>query len=163
MTQGQIHIEKLGAEIEDDYIDGVLVVWVSKRPKDKIRIVGWYKNARVYREWEAPAVGSKRKKDNYYFNIEAKIDDSVLLPVDERTFEIPKATKEGPGIGRSSIWYAEGEKNKELVKKVMEYILNYNKKGNITEPVMKNKPDVLLKTEIERKPVKKVALYYESH
>ena len=44
-----IHIERLGASRNDDKIDNVLVIWFAKAPKGGQKIVGWYKNATVYR------------------------------------------------------------------------------------------------------------------
>src|ERR1039458_2088404 len=41
---GTIKVEKLGAAKGADSVDGVLVIWVARS-----RIVGWYKNATVYR------------------------------------------------------------------------------------------------------------------
>src|SRR4051794_40882214 len=43
--QDTIRIEKLGAKKSDSSVRGVLVVWVAKS-----KIVGWYKNATVYRK-----------------------------------------------------------------------------------------------------------------
>ena len=44
-----IHIERLGASRNEDKIDNVLVIWFAKAPKGGQKIVGWYKNATVYR------------------------------------------------------------------------------------------------------------------
>ena len=58
-----IRIERLGASRSDDFIDGVLVVWVAKSPSDGTVIVGWFKNATVYRDCQLPPEGSGRKRE----------------------------------------------------------------------------------------------------
>src|SRR5271165_4977566 len=50
-----IALERLGAPEGSDYVDGILVVWVAKSC-----VVGWYKNARVYRKWQPSPSGSRR-------------------------------------------------------------------------------------------------------
>lgn len=117
-TQGhQIRIERLGVKAFDEYIDDVLVVWVARK-----KIIGWYKNARVYRNYQYTI-------DNQIFNIEAKVSDSVLLPIRERKFEVPRARDvgTGKGMGQSNYWYADKPKAKEYIKKVNHYVNNYNR------------------------------------
>ena len=44
-----IRIEKIGGNAKDDYVNNILVVWVSTKKSGGQVIVGWYKNATVYR------------------------------------------------------------------------------------------------------------------
>lgn len=123
----QIRIEKLGAKLNDEFIDGVLVVWMAVHPDEReVRIVGWYKNAKVYRKWQESNNGS-RSLQKLKYNIEASVNDCMLLPLNRRDFSIPKATKLTPGYGRAYVWFAQADKNKELVEKVEKYIMNYRK------------------------------------
>lgn len=130
MTHGQIHIEKLGATQNDDYVNGILVVWLATHPiEGGIRIVGWYKDATVYR-WplNVELIGSDEEEiiddtEEYLtYSIEALADKCMLLAPEHRTFRIPRATSSGSGIGQSQVWYGQGQKNLELVEKVKAYI-----------------------------------------
>lgn len=49
--QGQINIDRLGGAGADS-VDGVLVVWTARRPKGGTVVVGWYKDATVYRYYQ---------------------------------------------------------------------------------------------------------------
>ena len=63
-------------------------------------IVGWYKNAKVYRD--------RKEYLQRIFNIEAKFKDVVLVPEHERNYIIPqaKSNKDDIGFGQANIWYA---------------------------------------------------------
>lgn len=123
----QIKIENLGASKEDKYINGVTVVWVAKRPFEKNQcIVGWYRNATVYRLPKEPYEDSLAYYDGCYCNTEARASDCLLLPSSKRHFIIPKASsKYSIGMGQSNVWFATGEKNSQLVKNVIGYINDY--------------------------------------
>lgn len=130
MIHSQLNINRLGANDEDDSIDGVLVIWVSKYPTlGGLYIIGWYKNATVFRKFQQCSKRSIRSQNENCYNIIADSTNCTLLPVEERTFNIPRVSnKNSCGMGQSNVWFAEGEKNKIIVKNVIEYINNYNKK-----------------------------------
>lgn len=121
----QLHIEKLdGITNEDDSAEDVLVIWVAKRNEgSKSTIVGWYKNATVarYYEWI---------DDGWPFNIVAKVEDSVLLPLDKRHKVVPRACKEGYsyGMGQANVWFAKSddEKAEKYIQNMIEYINSYD-------------------------------------
>lgn len=122
-TQGhEIKIERLGASSNDDYIDNILVVWVARHPdRTGVKIIGWYKNARLYRSFQYNIAGE-------VYNIVANPSESVLLPVTERVFDVPRANIEGAGkgMGRSNYWYADNyPESKAYIEKVEDYIDNY--------------------------------------
>lgn len=131
-----IAIEKIDKEYKDkDKIDNVLVIWFAREPVTGGQyIVGWYKNATVYREFQI----DKRVKNRSY-NIIASESLSKLLPVGDRNFNIPLASKDKYGPGQSNIYYADKQDKrvKELIRKVREYIDNYDK--NNPEPNESNK------------------------
>ena len=74
----KIHIEKINSQYKGkEYIENVTVVFCAKSDiLDTTVIVGWYKNATVYRE----------RKTIYgrQYNIKAKVEDSYLIPVINR-------------------------------------------------------------------------------
>ena len=47
---GPINMKRLGARADADYADDVTVVFTATPPEGGNRVVGWYRNARVWRE-----------------------------------------------------------------------------------------------------------------
>ncbi|MBX9179380.1 hypothetical protein HCG68_00215 [Paeniclostridium sordellii] len=127
----QIRIEKFnGISKKDDFVEDVLVIWVSQDPEDKKhKIVGWYKHATVYRWYQFDS-------DGRAYNCESKLHNCILIPTNKRSFEVPQS-KLNPkkfGFGSSQIWYGIGRKDdnksqlnaKKYVDEVIQYIENYN-------------------------------------
>jgi hypothetical protein len=117
----KIHIEKLGAASKASFIDGVTVVYVARKPNvGGTYVVGWHDDATIFREWHEPPQKSNRIYNNepqgYY--AKAKQKNCVLLPVEKRSFQIPR----GKGrMGQANIWYpAEG-----FEQRLMQFIQNY--------------------------------------
>ena len=46
----QIDIDRLGAQPDDDEISNITVVWTATRPTGGTAVIGWYKNATVFRK-----------------------------------------------------------------------------------------------------------------
>jgi hypothetical protein len=115
-----IRIERLGASPMDDYVDGITVVFVSRKPATGVPvIVGWYVDARVYREEQIRLRGLKRrfKGNAITYNIIAPQAKSVRLEPDQRVVPVPMR-KHG-GFGQSRLWYADRpEHSKRPVKAV---------------------------------------------
>jgi len=108
----------------------VLVVWVATNQKNETRIVGWYKNATVYREIQALEYYVV-DAENVEYRIEALAKDCYLLPLEERNYKILRASRSGngTGFGQSHIWYAESkEAQTQIIPKVIEYISSYKGK-----------------------------------
>ncbi len=128
---GTININRLSGVRSNKKIKDVLVVFVAKSPiTESRRIVGWYKNATVYRNYQEPPPNSNRiyngEKIGYY--TEANLADCRLLKDEQRensNILIP-AGKGQKGMGRSNVWYADKETNKPLVKSVLKFINNYS-------------------------------------
>lgn len=63
-----INIERLGDVDQDkegnEYVDNVTVVWTARRPKGGMVVVGWYKNARIFRSGQTyPATVHRQFKN----------------------------------------------------------------------------------------------------
>jgi hypothetical protein len=160
----QIHIEEtLGGSTDDNSVNGVLVVWLAKKPQENVRIIGWYNDATVYRELQRPIKGTTRWKVDYWYNIKAKMENCVLLPVDERTFTISAAkNKDEPGFGNSNVWYAKDEKNQTLKENVIKYILDYNEiKKHFNGFVNNSVVNIDAKLLVENNAIQRVREYYE--
>ncbi|SCP98379.1 tetratricopeptide repeat protein [Anaerobium acetethylicum] len=128
-TNGENHIERFGKIYEQqDEARDVLVVWVATDGIGKNRIVGWYKNASMFRYYQEIFNSNMGGLDlGYVFR--AKAEECYLLPEKKRTFLVPRAQKEGQGrgMGQANIWYADSEYAKqEYVPRVIEYINQYD-------------------------------------
>lgn len=114
----QLHIEKIDQNATGDSVDDVTVVFCAHSEKlGKTVVVGWYKNATVFRR-------RKTHSDGHDYNLKAK--DAVLLPEVLRTKVIPRAKEGGFGFGQSNIRYPIGEGADNAVKEVLSYIKRYD-------------------------------------
>ena len=125
---GDISIERIGnVSKKSPYIKDVLVVWMATKPKETgTYIIGWYKQATVYREMQY--YNAREYGENYAYHAICSVDNGLLLPVQERTFLVPNAIEagKGKGKGRSNIWYADSlYAQNEIIPKVLEYIEGY--------------------------------------
>lgn len=119
---GQIKIERLGAGKSEEFAEGVTVIWTAGPDTGGTVVVGWYKNARVYRESQTmknPTPLQKKNGLNSYW-ISALASDVVLLPTENRHFMIPRAVK--GGIGQSNVWYADKPESAEIVARVLRLV-----------------------------------------
>lgn len=122
---GEIKIGRLGAGKGDDFVDGVTVIWFANKPIEskKAYVVGWYRNARVYRKSQSGG--------SYGYRISCKHTDATLVPEDVRKVRIPhKRSIEGRelgfGYGQSSIWYAE-DATGDFLQGIVNYIESFDK------------------------------------
>ena len=115
----QLRIENIDSAFKkENSINGVTVIFCAHSDAyKKTVIVGWYKDATVYRE--RPKYGDRQ------FNIECVADNAYLLPEAERGFFVPRATYGGIGFGQSNVWYAKDELSSGYVANVLKYIDDY--------------------------------------
>ena len=59
-SNGDINIQKLGADKQDDHISGVLIIFTAKS-----RVVGWYKDAILYKTYQNTELQERKFKDEY--------------------------------------------------------------------------------------------------
>ena len=111
----QVCIERLGVSKSDDFVDGVTVVWTApKEGYDPRTVVGWFRNARVYRDrqlFNGDFPSHQHENDEITsFRVRARIEDVVLLKPKQRTMNLQR----GRGwSGQASWWYADDTKNKD--------------------------------------------------
>ncbi len=117
----QVNLSRLGAVPEQDRLDGVIVVSVSRSPEHGPVIAGWYKKATLFREYQEPPEGSGREHDGtpIGFYATAAADDCILLPDESRTFPVPRGKG---GMGQSNVWYADQPEHQPFKERVLEYI-----------------------------------------
>ncbi len=110
----KIAIEELdGVLAEDESAKDVLVVWVSKNREDQNKIIGWYKEAEVFRN-EKKALTLDSDRVELCYSIKAEAEKCTLLPPELRLFDIKDL--------ESSLVF---EKDIDLIKDVTMYIHNY--------------------------------------
>ena len=108
-TNTGIDIGRLGAERSDNCVHPVDVVWTATRPKGGRVVVGWYRDAKVYRALQRGHRGPRMS----FWNIESDEKDSRRLEVEERTLVV-EAMREG-GYPARRTWFAdEYEYGKEV-------------------------------------------------
>lgn len=143
-------------------IDNVLVVWVASRPDGGgTYVVGWYNNATVYADYLSSNLSERNR---YGYNITAKKDDCILLPVDSRTLNVPRAaTTEKGFLGQSNVWYADYESSavQEFRDATIDFIKKYKTKQNAIVKYQV-KVDAKARKKIEEAAIKYVTKEYQS-
>ena len=158
-----IKIERIGATPQDSSISNVLAVWVSKSPSGGVYIVGWYKNATIFKDIQRPSTKTKREHQGEIFGyyVRAKETDCTLLSLDKRTFQVPRGKG---GMGQSNVWYADQEEHLEFKKTVLEYInlgqspQTYRKTPKTGTP---RQPDPIKKQKVEEAAITTTIKHYE--
>ena len=109
-----INIKKLDGN--NDYAENITVVWIAKSNEAKgQRIVGWYKDAKVFKQLQKDIpedVMEERDKAFNIYNIYA--EKAVLLDVNDRKYIVK-------GMGQSNIWYGNEDENKKVEKIIETY------------------------------------------
>lgn len=155
---GGIGISRLGAEKTDQFVDGVLLVWIARNPlTNKTCIVGWYKNARVYHQHQNPSMGKGYRGIPYI--TEAVEKNCHLLPVNQRVFHIPSRNEVDGGYGQSPVWYGLG---KVFINKVKKYIKNPSVKRTKVSKKPGRTQNIELRQKIERVAIQHAINFYES-
>lgn len=155
-AKGQIHITKLGAAADDAFVDGVTVVWTATRPKGGTVVVGWYRNARVYRHYEeTPNPGAARvSRGVNHHNIRCRAGEATLLPEDQRNLDLPTGTG---GRGQSPLWYADSEPGLAFKAQIRRLI----KEGRpASKPHRRGAPDVKRNKLVEMAGMEVVTAHY---
>lgn len=151
-----IDLTNLGASKHSGSVQGVTVVWIARNPRDKkTYIVGWYKNAVVYRHADSSRVRHVSDMSVEY-QIEAEVGD--LLTVDARVFRIPTAKVEG-NLGQHPIWY--GRPEEEFRDSVRTYIAT-GRLPQSDQAAAPRQSDPALRMKIEKAAVDHAKRYFKS-
>ncbi|MCC2548496.1 DUF3883 domain-containing protein [Hymenobacter sp. BT175] len=164
---GDIRLERLGATKAADRIEGVTVVWTAPRPVEEgggSCIVGWYKNATLFRAEQQRPTNSRHLWNEHLmgYYATAAASDVVLLPCDSRLFSVPRSKPKS--MGQSNVWYADDDANLDFVRQVVAYLAN---DGILTTPTTRKKtksprqPDLLKRLAVEQKAVETTWDYYQ--
>lgn len=130
----EVRLERLGADKAADYVDGVDVVWTAPYKGSGSRhVIGWYKNARVFRqrqEVDPDSLSAAHARDGIgSYRVIARAEDAVLLPPASRSLSY----KRGKGWGgQASWWYINPDGNPEVasfLRKVRKLMDSYTDQG----------------------------------
>lgn len=161
--KGTIDINRLDPNSEN-YVDDVLIAWRAKSSEGAV-IIGWYKNARVFRHGQG--ANSKRvfeydeEQHHPEWHIRADYKDAFLIPPGERAFKVPVTHK---GFG-SQTFVSYLQDNNQEVNRFKRELLDYIEKAEKSDYSLpqrgKRKPiDQDRKLLIEKTAIDKVTEYY---
>jgi len=161
---GRIHIERLGADAAADHVDGVTVVFVATRPEGGSVVVGWYRNARIWREQQT----SRRR----VYVAEASAKQCVLLPVDQRVLDVPRARPGTWGIGQSNVRYVDEVGARPFLRRLALFMENPSGSEIVeTRPEAKGRrrgrpprqSDPMLRAKVESAAIARVIAHYAEY
>jgi Domain of unknown function (DUF3883) len=154
-----INLNRIDQNVEGDSLRDVLVVWVATSRLGGSYIVGWYKNATVYRSLRDAPDGSNRtcKNGSCGYFVMAKATDARLLSTRERVFPMPP---KGKGMfGQSNVWYADNPRLNTFRHEVKTYILNEKLSKNSTRTIPRQS-DIFKRQEVERIAIMATSSYF---
>lgn len=158
-TGSQIKIERIGASKDDDELSGVDVVFTARRPgTGGTVVVGWYKNATIYRRPQFVKGLSKTHESNGVDShwVIAAAENSVLLPLDQRNIVVPRGKG---GMGKSNVWFADSPTASKWVSEVKRSIdggVVGKRRGGAAR-----QQDPLKKAKVEKAAIELVTAHYE--
>ena len=157
----QIKIERLGAGRDDLSVSNVTVIWTAKRPQVGTVVIGWYKDATVHRESQEFRSSFPQKKKHHIedYRIETLENNAELLPIDERTLDVPRAISVKGGMGQSNVWYADEPNLKPFLKAVEELI--GGKKGS-PKRKQPHKTDPEKNAQVEKAAINATTRHFEN-
>ena len=148
-VRNTLHLENIdGCRLcaKEECVSGVLVVWCAKReigmtrsgaPKYGITVVGWYKNACVWRDLQGWVLVRDGAEEERCFNVMAAAEDCVLLPDGRRNWHgwnvpLAKNTKTC-GFGQAMVWYAAEPQAQDYVQRLVQAIEEYSGENWLNE------------------------------
>lgn len=110
-----------------DYADEILVIFFARNPLDmKFYIVGYYKNADVFRIRQYAHNGAI--DENIQYNLRCKKEDAVLIKMEDRLpLNLPRDVQL---FYRQLFFYPSSNSNVEICKKIAENIIKYDETKN---------------------------------
>lgn len=156
----QIKIERIGASKNDDELSDVDVVFTARRPgAGGTVVVGWYKNATVFRHPQQVKWISKTHEKNGVDAhwVSTAAENFVLLPLDQRNIVVPRGKG---GMGQSNIWFADSPVVSTWVSKVRRTIgggVIGKRRGGVPR-----QQDPLKKAKVEKAAIELVTAHYEA-
>ena len=158
----KVNLGRLGGAPDATHVDGVTIVFTATPRTGRRVVVGWYRNARVWRDWQ------DRGKIPYF--AKARVEDCTRLELDRRGFNVPRANKAKGiwGMGRSNIRYVgHADESEEIVSDLRAYVLDPT---GINLPPRRHagggrprQSDPRLRTEVEKAAINHVIAHYKGY
>ncbi len=148
MQASKIKLERIVPGTREDVLKGVLVVFVATdQEQGSQRVVGWYRNATVYRN---PQSSPSKERNGFYYYLIAEAREAVLLPTHLRTYLIPGG-KGGFGQANICYFYEQNGKSKPMkwVPGALEFAQNYENENLLVNPQAEAAPGVVHSVEVE--------------
>lgn len=147
----RIALERIEPGFQGAKLDRVLVIFVATDPaRGGQRIVGWYRDATVYRD-DLPSNVKDRKRFSFF--VKAKAEKALLIPEPQRVHVIPG----GKGaFGQANVCYAletDGKpKNAAWIEAALDYVGTYKLENIALEPESESDRDIedIVSVAIER-------------
>ena len=117
-------------------------------------VVGWYRNARVWRE--------PQPQEPFGFIVEAAVEDCTLLEEEEREFPVPAAqqgSKAKFGMGNANVRYLDEPIAVSFVRDIERYIEQHDRSRRFEQHA--RNVDGTLRTRVEAAAVNCVRNHYE--
>ena len=106
-----INLDNLGAAEKSQLsVGGVDVIWTAPSTIRGRDVVGWYRDATVFRGLQTYQRG--------WYHVKASKTNYVLLPPNKRTLNIRSAREQEGGFGNSNVWYADSEYGQRIRRRV---------------------------------------------
>lgn len=125
----KVNLERIAPEAGGtDPLDQVLVIFGATDPEGQgLKVVGWYRNARVYRYYQDGNEARRSFQEEYFgYHFEAPTAEAVLLPLEQRTQAIHRGAN---GMVRTSIFYpydeAGQQRNLLWLEEIVDFVNNY--------------------------------------
>ena len=120
-------LRRLGAPSGDEEVHRVMVVQVATRPAGGQVVVGWFRGATAYADWQHRPFA---QEEGCCFI--APADQSALIPEDQRDIPVPKGV---PGaMGQSQVRYASDPSGRLSLDPWMIDILEHIRKRSTATP-----------------------------
>lgn len=155
-----IKLERIGGNKTDDKIDGVLVVWLATHPMGGSFVVGWYRNATIYRKCQPAPPASSRTYDGKEFEyfVTVAASDATLLAPDDRTYPIKRQVK--GWLGQYNVWYADNPReHRELRRNILKYVKTRRPPRGAKQA---RQPDPVLRCRVEEAAMTVTVNYYSA-
>jgi hypothetical protein len=159
-SDATINLSKIARAATGDSLPGVLAVWVATLKGRGGFVVGWYRNATVYRQMQPAPPGSNRRhgSEDFGYFASARCEDAVLLPDHERVYRVPQAT--AGGFGKSNVFFAnDPAKHQRLRAGLLRYI-ETRRVPRASEQEAARQPDPLLRQQVEKAAIRETVRHF---
>ena len=128
---GTVNLSRISNNVNDDSsVGNVLVIWCATRPERGTVVVGWYRNATIFADWQRfenrPAFQEHIQNGIEAFRIQTTANNAFLLSSIYRNRVIPRATRNGCGFGQANIRYMDEDRCEALRESLVEYINGFD-------------------------------------